>query len=184
MSSFNFAFPRAYIAWEHVRRISQSASASASTSVSRKATAYCAIQARTFTASSARAAGWPSISTSRIAWVSSTPCNSAVEKTRLPRRFSAASTVCVSRNSKTAGFTRAPIKAAAASSAPSSVRQASRNVRRALGLLTSLSVALVMIPRVPSEPIQRSRILSPLTNLRSGAPQVTFSPVGKKPSSA
>ena len=62
--------------------------------------------------------------------------------------------------------------------------QAGRNVRRALGLLTSLSVALVMIPRVPSEPIQRSRILSPLTNLRSGAPHVTFSPVGKKPSSA
>ena len=48
----------------------------------------------------------------------------------------------------------------------------------------SLMVALVIIPNVPSDPIQRSRKLIPLTNFLKGAPHFTFSPVGRNPSRA
>ena len=184
MSSFNLALPKEYIACEQVRRISQSFSASISLSVSREATPNFLIHWRTFTASSARTDGWPSISTNKIEQVSLMPPSSSVENTRLPRCFSAASTVCVSKNSKTDGLILEPMSSAAASSANSSVRQAIKKVRRAKGLLTSLSVALVMIPSVPSDPIQRSRKLIPLTNFLKGAPHFTFSPVGRNPSRA
>lgn len=63
-----------------------------------------------------------------------------------------------------------------------SLRKTARQVQRLAGLGTSLSVARVITPSMPSEPIQRSRRFKPEANFFSGAPQRTGSPVGKKPS--